>query len=89
MKEKKIVPAAALMPADPDAKKLSKRSASNAVSPMTMNSTRTLSLMSTMIVLTLADSLAPRISSSVHRTTRTMAGRLTRPVVPSSTGMGE
>ena len=69
-------------------KKLSKRSASNAVSPMMMNITRTLSLMSTMIVLTLADSLAPRISSSVHRPTSTIAGRLTRPFVPSY-GMGE
>ena len=83
MKEKKIVPAAALMPADPDAKKLSKRSASNAVSPIKMNITRTVSLMSTMIVLTLADSLAPRISSSVHKATSTIAGRLTSPLVPS------
>jgi hypothetical protein len=68
---------------------LSNRSAWNAVSPITMNSTSTLSLMSTMTVLTLADSLAPRISSSVHRTTSTIAGRFTRPVVPSSYGMGE
>ena len=88
MKEKKIVPAAALMPADPDAQKLSKRSAWNAVSPITMNITSTPSLMSTMTVLTRADSLAPRISSSVHIATRTIAGRLTRPLVPSY-GMGE
>ena len=84
-----MVPAAAVMPADPDAQKLSNRSAWNAESPMTMNRPRTLSLMSTMTVLTLADSLAPRISRSVHRKTRTMAGRFTSPVVPSSTGMGE
>ena len=84
MNEKKIVPAAALMPADPDAQKLSNRSALNAVRPITMNITRTLSLTRTMIVLTRADSLAPRISNKVHSTTSTIAGRFTRPVVLSS-----
>ena len=35
---------------------------------MTTNITSTPSLMSTMTVLTVADSLAPRISSTVHST---------------------
>ena len=56
MNEKKMVPAAALTPEKPDAKKLSKWSAWNAVRPMTTNSTSTPSLISTMIALTRADS---------------------------------
>ena len=83
------MPAAAVMPADPAAQKLSNRSAWKAVRPITMNRPRTLSLISTMTVLTFADSLAPRMSSRVHKNTSTIAGRFTRPVVPSSTGMGE
>ena len=51
MNEKKIVPAAAVMPADPRAQKLSNRSASKAVNPMTMNSPSTESLISTMIAV--------------------------------------
>ena len=84
MKEKKIVAAAALMPAAPVSQKSSKWSALNAVKPMTTNSISTLSLISTMTVLTRADSLAPRISSTMHISTSTTAGRLMMPVVLSS-----
>ena len=41
-----------------------------------MNSTSTPSLISTMTALTFADSLAPRISSSVHSTIRITAGQV-------------
>ena len=90
MNEKKITPAAPLMPAAWP-KKLSKWSALKAESPITMNSTSTPSLMHTMIALIVADSAAPRMSSSMHRPTSTMAGRLTMPPVatPSSPGMNE
>ena len=47
--------------------------------PSTMNSSSTPILIITMTALTLADSLAPRISSSVHSTIRTTAGRLNMP----------
>ena len=50
---------------------------------MTTNIASTPSLISTMIVLTFADSLAPRISSSAHITIRRTAGRLTMPGVSS------
>jgi hypothetical protein len=46
---------------------------------MTMNIASTASLITTMIALTRADSLAPRISSSMHRPTSTTAGRFTTP----------
>jgi hypothetical protein len=49
------------------------------VKAITANITSTESLMMTMTVLTFADSLAPRISSSAHRPTSVMAGRLTMP----------
>ena len=45
--------------------------------------------MTTMIVFTSADSLAPRTSSSVQSTTSTTAGRLIRPVGSCSNGIGE
>ena len=91
MKEKKIVPAAALTPAKPEAKKLSKWSAWNAVSAISEKSARTNSLIITMIALIRADSAAPRISSSVHSPTRITAGRLMMPPVaaPSVPGIGE
>src|SRR5262245_17636285 len=44
-----------------------------------MKNTSTPSLISTMTVLTFADSLAPRISSMVHRKMRMTAGRLNTP----------
>ena len=71
MNEKKIVPAAAAMPAKPNGAKSAKWSPSNAVNAMTMNIASTVSLITTMIALTLADSLAPRISSSAHSATST------------------
>jgi hypothetical protein len=52
---------------------------SNAVNAITANMVSTPSLISTMMALTLADSLAPRISSSAHNATRMTAGRLTMP----------
>ena len=84
MKEKKIVPAAALTPAAPAPRSCRTGRSRTRVSPMTMNSTSTASLMITMTVLTLADSLAPRSSSRLHRKTSTIAGRLISPVVSSS-----
>ena len=84
MKEKKIVPAAALMPAGPASQKPLKWSASKAVMPMTTNISSTVSLIITMIVFTRADSLAPRMSSTMHISTSTTAGRLMIPVVLSS-----
>ena len=91
MKEKNIVPAAALTPTAPAAKKPEKWSASNAVKPIMQKSTSTPSLIRTMIELSRADSEAPRSSSSMQRKTRTTAGRLMRPPVgsPSLPGMGE
>jgi hypothetical protein len=49
------------------------------VTPTTMNSTSTPSLISTMIALTFADSLAPRSSSAVQSSTRITAGTLKMP----------
>lgn len=89
MNEKKIVAAAALTPAGPAAQKLSNRSAWKAVKAMTTNISSTPSLIRTMIVLARADSVTPRISSSMHRNTSTTAGRLMMPVTLSSNGMGE
>jgi hypothetical protein len=83
MNEKKIMLAAVVMPAMPLSQKPWKWSALNAVSAMMMNIPSTPSLISTMIVLTKADSLAPRISSSMHITISKTAGRLTMPGVSS------
>ena len=55
----------------------------NAVSAIAPNMTSTPSLMRTMIVLTIADSRVPRMSSSAHRPTSTTAGRL---MIPPSSG---
>ena len=49
------------------------------VSPITTNSTSTPILIITMIALTVADSLAPRISRDALSNTSTMAGRLITP----------
>ena len=73
------MPAAALTPAAPNGAKSANRSVWNAVNAITANITSTPSLMTTMMLLTLADSLAPRISSSAHSMTRTRAGRFTTP----------
>ena len=74
-----MVPAAEPIPATPKGAKSANRSALNAVNAMTTNNASTPSLITTMIVFTVADSLAPRISSSAHMTIRMMAGRLTMP----------
>ncbi len=79
MKVKKIVLAAAVIPAKPACQKSAKWSVVNAVNAMRTNIASTQSLMITMTVLTVADSLAPRISNSAHMTISTMAGRLTMP----------
>ena len=71
MNEKKIVPAAVATPATPKGANPAKLSASKAVSAMTMNIASTTSLITTMIALSWADSLAPRISRSMHSPTRT------------------
>ena len=77
-----MMPAAPVMPVTPNGAKSAKLSVFQPLIPTTMNSTSTASLISTMVALTAADSLAPRISSSAHRPTSTTAGRLTIP--PSS-----
>ena len=69
------MPAAEPMPATPKGAKSRRWSASNAVKAMTTNTTSTPSLIITMTALTLADSLAPRISSNAHITISTTAGR--------------
>ena len=78
-----MVPAAEPIPATPRGAKSAKRSVSNAVNAITANITSTPSLISTITVLTLADSLAPRISSIAHMLTRNTAGRLMMPGVVS------
>ena len=91
MNEKKMVPAAALTPEKPDAKKLAKWSAWNAVRLIATNSTSTPSLIITMIALTRADSDTPLSNRRVHSRTKITAGRLIRPPVgtPSGPGIGE
>lgn len=79
MYEKKIVPAAEPMPATPNGTKSLRWSALYALNAMIMNMPSTPSLISTMIALTLADSLAPRINSSAHSPIRMTAGRFTQP----------
>ena len=74
-----MVPAARPTAAVPSGAKLANRSVWKAVNAITMKPASTPSLMITMMVLALADSEAPRMSSSMHITTRMMAGRLTMP----------
>ena len=88
MKEKKIVPAAAVIPPLPEPMKLLKWSPCHAVNAITEKMSSTPSLMRTMIVLTRADSVAPRSSRSMHRRTRTTAGRLMSPPVATPSGPG-
>ena len=72
-----MVPAAEPMPATPNGAKSLRWLASKAVNAMITNIASTPSLITTMIALTVADSLAPRISSSAHIAIRTIAGRFT------------
>ncbi|CAB4886894.1 unannotated protein [freshwater metagenome] len=79
MNEKKMVPAAAVTPAAPSGMKSEKLPESKAVNPTTANSASTPSLMTTMTAFTAADSLAPRMSNTAHRTISTTAGRFRIP----------
>ena len=74
-----MMPAAAVMPAKPNGAKSDRLSEFQPVTPSTMNSTSTPILISTITAFVLADSLAPRISSSAHSNTRMTAGRLNTP----------
>src|SRR4051794_14232032 len=78
-----MIPAADVMPETPKGAKSERLSEFQPLSPTTMNSASTPSLIRTITALTFADSLAPRISSSVQSTTRTIAGRL---MMPSASG---
>lgn len=85
MNVKKIVPAAAVMPATPLGAKSAKLSEWNPVNAITTNISRTATLMTTMVALTFADSDAPRIRRIAHIATRISAGRFTN---PGSTSQG-
>ena len=74
-----MIPAAEVMPASPKGAKSARLSEFQPCSPSTMNSTSTAILIITITALTFADSLEPRISSSVHRAIRITAGRLSTP----------
>src|SRR3954468_4352937 len=74
-----MIPAAALMPLKPSGAKLDRWSEFHPWSPTTTNSASTPSLISTMIALIFADSLAPRRSSNVQSQINTTAGRLKMP----------
>ena len=79
MNEKKMTPAAVITPLKPPGANGVKFAEFQPVTPITMNSTSTASLMTTMVALTFADSLVPLISSSAHSATSTTAGRLRMP----------
>ena len=81
MKEKKIVPAAVATPAKPERREVGEVVGVEGGERDDENIASTASLITTMIALTLADSLAPRISSSAHSATSTTAGRLMMPGV--------
>ena len=90
MKVKKMVAAPAVIPAKPAFQNPAKWSVVNAVKAIATNNASTPNLMITMTVLTVADSLAPRISSSAHMTIKSMAGRLTMPgVSPNGEALSE
>src|SRR5919108_3745944 len=74
-----MMPAAALMPWNPSGAKFDRWSDSQPDTPTTMNSTSTAILISTMIALTFADSLAPRRSRNVQSQISTTAGTLNTP----------
>ena len=88
MKEKKIVPAAVPIAALPSGAKSVKLAPLNAVNEITTNISSTASLITTMIAFNRADSLAPRMSSSMQSPTRITAGRLMIPVAPSPLANG-
>jgi hypothetical protein len=74
-----MMPAAELIPSKPKGAKSERLSESQPVTPTATNSSSTPSLIATITVLTVADSLAPRISSSMQRKIRTTAGTLNTP----------
>ena len=82
-----MMPAAEVTPSAPNGAKSDRLSESQPVAPTRMNRIRTATLISTITALTLADSLAPRMSSSVQRMIRTTAGVLNTP--PCSGAFGE
>src|SRR5215204_5046071 len=79
IKEKKMMPAAAVIPLNPNGVKSARLLEFHPVMPITMNSTSTAILISTMMVFTIADSLAPRMSSRVQSAIKITAGRLRIP----------
>src|SRR5215213_7162399 len=74
-----MMPAAVVTPFRPSGKKFVRLSDSQPDTPTTTNRIRTAILISTMVALTLADSLAPRSSSDAQSQISTIAGRLTTP----------
>src|SRR5215212_8571814 len=74
-----MIPAAEVMPSTPNGVKSDRLSEFQPVTPTTTNRTSTPTLISTMIALTFADSLAPRSSSTTHSQIRITAGRLKTP----------
>ena len=74
-----MIPAADVMPLVPNGVNSDRLSEFQPCRPSTTNSASTESLISTITVLTRADSLAPRISSRVQSPMRTTAGRLNTP----------
>jgi len=79
MYEKKMPPVAARMPVAPMGAKSARLLVFQPVMPTATNMTSTAILMITITALTVADSLAPRISSIMHSPTSTMAGMLMMP----------
>ena len=73
------------MPATPLGAKSAKLSDWKPVNATATNISRTASLMTTIVALTLADSDAPRMSRSAHIATRISAGRL---MMPGSVSQG-
>ena len=74
-----MMPAADVMPSVPNGVKSERLSESQPVTPTAMNRISTPILISTMIALTFADSLAPRISSDAQSTIRITAGTFKMP----------
>src|SRR3954452_4897718 len=74
-----MMPAAEVIPLSPNGAKFDRLSVFQPLSPRTTNSSRTPILMHTITAFVFADSLAPRISSSVQSITRITAGRLNTP----------
>ena len=74
-----MMPAADGDSTEPERVKSLRLSEFQPVMPMTMKTIRMPILISTMMALTVVDSLAPRMSRRAHRTTRMTAGRLNQP----------